>query len=137
MASISWIRTHRQKFAFLVVGGVNTVVGISIFPALFYLTRPWDVHYVPLLVVSQIAGITFSFITNKLIVFKTRGWSFAEYLRFATYYGIYFAVNLVLLPLCVEVFHQDPVIAQIFISIGSVVATYYWHSKISFRAAQR
>lgn len=124
---------HRTKLVFLVVGGVNTVVGISIFPLLYYASRPLDVHYMPLLIVSQILGITFSYLTNKLIVFKTEGWSVPEYLRFATYYGIYFVLNLILLPVCVEFLRQDPVIAQLVISIGSVVATYFWHSRITFR----
>lgn len=118
---------------FLVVGGVNTVIGISIFPLLYYVSRPFAVHYMPLLVVSQILGITFSYLTNKLIVFRTEGWSVAEYLRFATYYGIYFVVNLILLPVCVEMLQQDPVISQLVISVGSVVATYFWHSRITFR----
>lgn len=128
----SLLLAHRKKLMFLAVGGINTIVGISIFPLLYYVLRPLDIHYVLLLVISQIAGITFSYVTNKLIVFRTRGWLLSEYLRFATYYGVYFLINLGLLPFCVEILKQDPVVSQIIISLGSVFATYFWHSRITF-----
>lgn len=127
---------HQQKIRFLLVGGFNTVVGLSAFPILYFLLEPFHLHYMTILVIGQILCVLSAFITNKYLVFRTRGNHLRELLKFSTFYSAYFLVNLVMMPLLVEVAGLHPALTQVLISIGIIVSSFFWHSKITFNAGK-
>lgn len=126
------IARHRRKIDYLLVGGINTVIGLSAFPALYFLTKPYQLHYIVVLAISQVFCVTVAFFTNKHLVFRTQGNHLSEYLKFSAFYSAYFVINLIVMPILVEVAGMNPVKSQILISIGIIISSYFWHSKITF-----
>lgn len=130
------IHRHEKKLRFLIAGGVNTLVGLSVYPALYFLLSPLGAGYIQVLFLAQIICITFSFMSNKYFVFKTKGNLKKEYAKFFMFYAIYLALNLICLPIMVEGLKMSPVIAQTLFSIAIVVSSYFWHNFITFKQAR-
>ena len=128
----SLIAKHRSKIDYLLVGGVNTAIGLSAFPALYFLTKPYNPHYMIVLAVSQVFCVTAAFFIYKHLVFRTKGNYLSEYMKFSAFYSAYFVINLMVMPILVEVAGMNPVKSQILISIGIIISSYFWHSKITF-----
>jgi putative flippase GtrA len=57
-----------QFLRFLIVGGINTVFGYSVFAAFILL----HLHYVLAALMAQICGVLFNFRTTGTLVFKNR-----------------------------------------------------------------
>lgn len=151
--SRQFTRRHQTKIRFLLIGILNTVVGLSTYPALYYLmatpkfsdlilmatqkiyylnilaTIP---YYLIILTISQIANVTFAFTTTKFLVFQTKGNYKKEIVKFLTFHFSYFPVNLVALPILVESFGVNPIIAQTSFAVMVVFSSYFWHSRITF-----
>lgn len=128
-----WLERHETKARFLVAGGINTVFGLAIYPALFLTVGRQGMHYMVVLVISQILSITFAYGTQKFLVFRTKGNYLSEIGRFSLFYLSYFAVNLLALPFLVEIVHIGPIVAQFIFSLAVIVSSYFWHSRITFR----
>jgi len=124
---------HEKKVRFLIVGGVNTMVGLSVYPILFILLKPIGFGYMEVLFLAQVICITFSFISNKYFVFKTKGNIKKEYVKFFMFYGFYLALNVICLPVMVEMIKITPIIAQTLFSIAIIVSSYFWHNFITFK----
>lgn len=129
-----WYQQHKKKIRYLCVGGGNTVLGFTTFPLLIWLLEPYHLHYLVILVFANIICITNAYLGNKFLVFKTKGNYLTEVIKFFTFYGIFFAINLALLPFMVNVFNLTPIIAQTIINVAVFVSSYLWHSRISFAA---
>lgn len=123
---------HRTKVSFVLVGALNTAFGLAAYPVLYFLLTPMRFHYLQVLAVSQVICITFAFISNKYMVFRTVGNHVQEYLRFLSFHLIYFLINLAALPFMVEVLSMNPVWAQSFFAVAVIVSSYFWHSRITF-----
>lgn len=128
---------HALKLRFLVVGGVNTLVGIVMYPLLYELLVPMRAHYNWLLVLSQIICITNSYFTNKYWVFKIKTGGLWQYLKFTAYYNLIFLVNLGLLPLLVAMLQVSPAKIQVVINILLAIGSYFWHACLTFKEKQR
>lgn len=128
------IGQHEKKVRFLIAGGVNTLVGLSVYPILFIVLQPVGFGYMEVLFLAQVICITFSFISNKYFVFKTKGNIRKEYIKFFMFYGFYLALNIVCLPFMVEVIRIAPIIAQTIFSIAIIVTSYFWHNFITFKS---
>jgi putative flippase GtrA len=126
------IAKHRRKIDFLIIGGLNTVVGLTTFPALYFATKSYQLHYMIVLAISQVFCVTVAFFTNKYFVFRTKGNHLSEYLKFSAFYSAYFVINLIVMPVLVEIVGMNPVKSQILISIGIIISSYFWHSTITF-----
>lgn len=124
---------HSKKFLYLLIGGWNTVFGYAVFTALYYYgTARFHLHYVILLLLSQVINVTSAYLVYKRFVFKTKGNLIREYCRFCTFYWLSFAANLILLPALVELFGLDPVISQGLFIIVAAVTSYLWHAHYTF-----
>jgi putative flippase GtrA len=123
------------RLRFLIVGGINTCFGLSMFPLLIFALRPLHVSYMVPLVLSYPLGILFSYTTNKLITFRTKKNYFSEFWKFSSFYVINFAINLAVLPICVELFHFPPIPTQISFSLLVIGLSYLWHSRVTFKTA--
>jgi len=128
----TFARTHETKLRFLITGGLNTLFGLAIFPILMLALAPWHLHYLVVLVLSNILGINFSYLTNKFLVFRTRGNYRQEYLKFISFYLIYFVLNLIALPVLIYLTGLSPIWAQTLFVITIIIGSYFWHSRITF-----
>ena len=139
MQQVDWVERwqgmillHRVKMRFFFTGILNTVVGLGTFPALYYLLESRQFHYLVILTITQVLCICFAYLTNKFLVFKTKGNYANEFSKFITFHLSYFAVNLVMLPLMVSGLNFNPVIAQSLFALTVIVSSYFWHSRITF-----
>lgn len=123
---------HGQKLRFVLAGGLNTLVGLAAFPALYFLLQPQTLGYMVILTISQALCIGFSYLTNKFLVFRTSGDYVGESLRFAAFHLGYFILNLVVLRFCVESFGFSPVPSQLSFAVLVIITSYIWHSRITF-----
>lgn len=123
---------HSQKLQYLMIGGWNTVFGYAVFTALYYGTARFHLHYVFLLLLSQVINVTSAYLVYKRFVFKTKGNLIREYCRFCMFYWLSFAANLILLPALVELFGLDPVISQGLFILVTAVTSYLWHVHYTF-----
>jgi putative flippase GtrA len=126
-----FIKRNREFIKFLIVGGWNTLFGYGLFIILFYL--PWKLHYIIVLIISNIIAITNAYICYKFFVFKTRGNYVREYIKFYGVYGVTFLIGLLLLPVFVEVFKIHPVISQGLLLVITIFWSYFGHKHASFK----
>ena len=127
---------NKQHIRFLIVGGVNTLVGFSVFPLLYLALGVSKLNYMWVLIISQIICTNFSYLTNKNIVFRAAKGSVFEYLKYNVFQIVIMAINFIALPIGVELFHASPILAQTIYTASVVVVSYLWHSKITFVSGQ-
>ena len=122
-----------KKKKYLIVGFINTIFGyfIGIFNyILFY--KLIGIFFLSLL--NNILGITFSFLTYKYLIFKTKNKFFlSEYLKSYIVYGLAFIVGTFFLWLTLEVIKFDIFLAQ-FITISlTVIFSYIGNNYFTFK----
>lgn len=130
--TLNVLRRHQTKVRFLLAGVLNTSVGLAVYPTLFIYTGHLKLHYLTVLAISQLICITFSFLTNKFLVFRTSGNYLLESGKFLSFHLSYFLVNLATLPALVEFAGMKPVWAQTLFAVLVIITSYFWHSRITF-----
>jgi putative flippase GtrA len=127
------LKAHDRKIRYLATGMWNTLFGYGCFAILCRLGSMVHVHYLFALVGSQVLGTTNTFLSYKHFVFKTKGGYLREYFRFSLVYWVLFILNLCLLPVVVNAAHIGPILAQGMILPVTVVASYFFLSRFSFK----
>lgn len=123
----------REEFRFLLVGASNTVWGIISYPIYFWLLHPLGVNYLVILIMTYIVNGVISFSTQKYLVFKTRGNHLKEFWKYFLLQAATLGINLLVLPLAVQQFSMNPVIAQT-VFIGLVIVTsFFFHKYVTFK----
>lgn len=126
-----------QPLRFLIVGGINTVVGLAAYPLLLWRVPWFHVHYFLGLLLVQFLCLVFAFITHKYGTFRARGNVLHEFAKFSSFYLVNYAANWVALPALVEFGEINPIIAQVAFALIVVVGSYFWHSRVSFKSAKQ
>ena len=134
--SRSLVGQHQTKGRFLLAGVFNTAVGLVIFPVLYFLAAPLNLHYQTILLLSYAVAGTCSFLTVKFFVFQTSGNYLQESKKFLEFHLFCFSVNLVALPTLVELAGIKPVWAQTLFAVLVVSTSYFWNSFITFSSAK-
>jgi len=124
-------KKHQQKIDYLLIGIWNTIFGYSVFVALYFIFAAY-IHYMVIWAASTVLAITNAYIGYKAFVFRTKGNYLREYLRFYVVYSGSMGLNIILLPLCVELLKITPPLAQAGIIVISVVFNYLGHKYYSF-----
>jgi putative flippase GtrA len=125
-----WARS--RQLAFLVVGGINTLVGLGAF-AVFERALGDEIGYLGALVLAYGVGIAVGFVLHRRFVFKVEGNVLVDLVRYVGVQAVAFSLNAVALPVLVEVVGVPVLPAQV-LSLGFVlVTTYFGHALISFR----
>lgn len=123
---------------YFVAGALNTAFSLVIYPALLWAFPYFQHHYMQGLAISQPVGIIFSFLTQKVGVFRTPAARIVpEFIRYVSFYIGYFALNWICLPLLVEVMRIPPIIAQTSFQVIAILGGYLWHSRVTFAQKER
>lgn len=130
-------KKHEKKWRFIIVGGINTLFGLMIYPALYLTLTPLGINYLYVLILSQAIGISFAFVSHKYFVFKTIGNVKKEYSKFLSFHLIYLGLNLVILPYMVTSWKFNPMVAQTLFAVAVIVTSYFWHNRITFNTMER
>lgn len=129
--SIRAMLTSREA-RFLVVGGLNTLIGLAIFATLHLLLGD-RVDYLVTLVLTYAVGTVIAFALQRRLVFGAGAAPLTDLARFTLVQVGALALNAVLLHLLVEVAGIWVIAAQV-VALGIVVVTsYFSHLLFSFR----
>jgi putative flippase GtrA len=120
-----------QRVAFLIVGGINTVVGFLCFAGFLLLVGKQ--RYLVALLCAHVVAVLIAFVLYRFAVFKVRGHVLADLWRFETVYLSALAVNFVVLPMLVEIAHLPVLLAQALIVLVTSVMSWVGHKHYSFR----
>ena len=137
---VDLLAKHRVKIKFVLVGIWNTIFGYSVFcllDALFlniFATR--YIAYMSAMVLGQVIAIINAYIFHKYVTFKSRVRGremIIEFFRFSMTYAVIFCLNLILLPIFVEIFHITPKISAAILILICTAISYLGHSRFSFK----
>lgn len=123
-----------ERLRFLAVGGFNTVFGFAAFVALEK-TLGEVAGYLLVLLVAHVVSTFVAFLGHRYLVFRVRGQFVLDLVRFWSVYVAILALNLVVLPLLVEVLGVPVIPAQALFTVATVLASYLGHKHFSFRRA--
>ncbi len=125
------IERQSEKVRYLVVGGINTAFGY--FSSLFiYWTFNSELHLIFISLLSNVIGITFSFVLYKLLVFKTRGSWVKEYARSYVTYGVSIILGTFMIWLMVDIGGVRFWFAQALIMSVTIIISYVMHKRYTF-----
>ena len=133
LVELSSAALKRREVVFLVVGGINTAVGLLVFALLYWLLG--DVlHYMGALVLAYVFGTCTAFFLHRRYTFQVEeGSVLVDFVRFSMVQGLALALNAVFLPVLVESLGIPVLPAQV-LSLGLVViCSYFAHLTFSFR----
>lgn len=123
----------RRELRFLVIGGLNTVLGLGLF-ALFHALLGDQVPYLVLLAPTYGVGIPIAFSLQRTFVFDAAGGDWrVDLARYTLVQLSSIGLNAVLLLLTVEVLDLPVLLAQTVTIAVIVVVTYFGHLSFSFR----
>lgn len=120
-----------REVRYLVVGGGNTAFGYGITVGLYFLLVH-HLHIVAISLIANVIGITVSFVTYKVFVFRTHGRWLQEYLRAYVVYGFAALLSTALLWLLVDVVGIRIWIAQGCVVLLVVILSYLGHNFFTF-----
>jgi putative flippase GtrA len=120
-----------ERIRFVLVGAWNTLAGYAIFVALHEAFAD-DVGYLGVLLLAHVLSVLVAFAGYRYVVFKVRGNVLRDLMRFWSVYALVLALNVVVLPLLVEVGGLPAVPAQGLFVFVSALASYVGHKKFSF-----
>ena len=128
-----------QRMAFLVVGGINTVVGFGIFVAcsesLGHLVDHRFGKLAGTLVtvgISHVLSVLFAFVMHRRFVFRVQGHVLRDLVRFESVNLTALGINAVALPVLVEL-GMHRVLAGAIIMAACTLLSYFGHRHFSFR----
>jgi putative flippase GtrA len=128
-----------QRVAFLLTGVINTVVGFAIFIAISESVGHFVDHRFGKVAgalvtagVTHVLTVLFAFVTYRRLVFRVRGHVLRDLIRFWSVYIVAGGINIVTLPMLVELGLQR-IPAQAIILAGTTLLSYFGHRHFSFR----
>lgn len=124
-----------QAIRFLVIGGVNTLIGYLNFTILYLLCRN-VLHYLLIAVLSHAISACVAYYLQRRIVFRSKAPWFPEFIRFNASMIFILVIGLSGLYLCVTVMGMHPLIGQALVTILSVIGSYIAHHNFSFQSGK-
>jgi len=124
-----------EAVRFALVGGINTVFGFGVFAGL-QSTLGRHTHYLVVLIVAQVIAVLEAYVLQRWLVFRVHGRWWRELMRFSSVYTVALGVNLVALPLLVELVHLPVVWAQGIVLLVTALGTYLAHRNFTFRLSR-
>jgi putative flippase GtrA len=121
-----------RRTAFVIVGGINTAVGLAWF-ALFDRVVGPHLGYMATLGAAHVASVLCAFVLYRRFVFRVTGHTLLDLGRFEMVNLASLAINAVALPLLVELAGLPPFVAQVLITFVTMVVSYIGHRDFSFR----
>lgn len=124
-----------QRVAFLIVGGINTVLGTAWFIGFQSLlgTSLGNYTYLVSLLCAHVAAVLTAFVLYRRFVFRVRGHVWVDLARFEVVNLSALGVNAVALPFVVEILGLAPIPAQLLVTCVTALISYFGHRDFSFR----
>lgn len=120
-----------RKIRYLLAGGWNTLFGYCLVVWL-YAKLSSHLHIILISVLANVCAISMSFVTYKLLVFKTKGQWLSEYLRCYVVYGGTAVLGVLMLWVMVDGLGILFWIAQGICVLTGVLISFIGHERITF-----
>ena len=120
-----------RRVGFVLVGGVNTVIGLAWF-AFFHLLLGDVLGYLGVLVLAYAFAMTIAYTLHRRLVFRARGPFVPGLLRYSIVNVGSLLLNAVLLSLAVSALHLPVLPAQCICTLFTVAISYVAHARFSF-----
>jgi putative flippase GtrA len=117
---------------FAMVGVVNSVFGFGVFAGLQFAIGGL-MHYLVILLIAHVVSVLEAYLLQRWLVFRVSGQWWRDLARFWSVYLVALAINLVALPLLVEMAHVSVLPAQAIIMLGTALGTFVAHRSFTFR----
>lgn len=125
---------------FVIVGGVNTLVGIGSFPLLYWLFNG-RIGINALLVAGWIFSTSFAFTLHRLVTFKSSGAYHHEGAKFLLLSLIILGINLTVMNLMLHFTGVHPVLIQfvtsVALTVGLMIFNFFGMKRFIFTAAPK
>jgi putative flippase GtrA len=122
----------QPRVLFLLAGGINTLFGYMIGVSVYAVIGD-RLNIIWIGMISSYLSITFSFLTHKIFVFKTKGMWLFEYLKAFVVYGGIAIIGVFFLWFFVEIMNISIWISQALVSCLGILISYAGHSQFTFR----
>lgn len=119
-----------RRVLFLMVGGINTVVGLVLFLAFHEVFG--NSQYLLTLLCAHIGSVAIAFVLYRYVVFRVRGHVLRDAWRFETVYLASLAWNAGFLALGVSWLHFNAVAVQAVVLLFTSLWSYVGHQRFSF-----
>ena len=125
----------RSFLLFLFVGGLNTIIGIGMFPLLYWRFSGLGVNQ--LIFISYVLCTGIAFLTHRFITFQSNGTYRAEGTKFFILSTTLFLINISMMNLIMHFFATPPVPLQIGITLvlscALMIANYLGMDRFVFK----
>lgn len=118
-----------QRIRFVIVGGINTVVGYGTYAIMVFL----NIHYLVANICSTIIGVICSYILNKYFTFRSRNRSIMEICRFVSVYLFSFTIGNLILLVTVEWMRITLYLAGGINLVTTTIISWFGHKYFSFK----
>ena len=129
------LRLYKEWTAirYIAIGVFNTLFSIALYPALYYGLTPLGAGYMKILVIQYVVAVTFSFVTNKRMVFRSGERWYKEYAKFMLLQVGFFLINILYLPTIVVYYDFNPAVGQTVFAVVIVAIGFVWNKNVAFR----
>lgn len=136
MLDLATALANDQRIRFLAVGGINTVVGYGLFAVLdLHVFAGIPFGYLLSLALSYAMAIMLAFILYRRFVFHVTGQVWTDFTRFVSVYLVSIGVNALALPILIELFGLNSLVAQAIVLVCTTLISFFGHREFSFRRA--
>lgn len=123
---------QNEKIRFLAVGSFNTLIGYLTFSILQFRFGQ-SIGYIGSLIISHLFVSILAFYLYRKLVFKVQGRLFLDFIRFQGVYSISLILNIVILPMFVQVVGINPYFGQALSICVVTILSFIGHKLFSFR----
>ena len=124
-------RSNSVNIRYLSIGIFNTLFGFGVYTILIAVIP--SSYYLLALALSTIISGSESYVTQRMFVWKSTADTRGEFVKFSTVFVNLFALNAILLLICVHFFDMSPLWAQYVIGSILVVFSYFIHRHWTFK----
>lgn len=136
IADISQQLVKSKKFRYLLIGGLNTVLGYSIC-VVVYLILGNRLHVILIGILCNVLVISFNFFTYKFFVFKTQGNWLREYFCCYIIYGLSSCLSIIGVWVLVDIIGVSFYAAVACTMFIAIVFSWFGHSRFTYVNPQK
>lgn len=128
------VTEYREQLTYIFFGALTTLVSWA---GYWLLYEALGAENVPSTIISELAAITFAFVTNKIWVFRSKSWrGLALFNEIKTFYAcraLAFLLTLGFMYLTVDVFEWHAMLMRGVITIVVVIVNYFASKFLVFK----
>lgn len=132
---VSTIKKHREILMYIICGAATTLVSLVVYymcaKFIFDVTNALQLQITN--IISWVLSVLFAFVTNKILVFKSKGSPLKELIMF---YGARIGtllIDMLLMYLFVTVWSFDDMLVKCIVSIVVIILNYIFGKNLVFR----